>query len=372
MAMPKAKTIAVLGAGHGGCAAAADLTARGFDVHLHARREASLAPLRQAGGITASGVQNGSFPLALMTTDLAEAVSGADLVMLVVPSVAHEDYAAQLAPLIDGSVPILVNPGHTGGGLHVLAALRRAGYAGPVRIGETVSLTYVARMEGPATVGIYAYASKLRFAALPGRELDALYEECRLLYPELVKASSSLETSLSNMNAIFHPPGMLMNAGWIERTGGDFLFYREGITGAVGAVTRSVDDERLAVAAALGVPTVPFLDIFLAAGLTTPEARATDSIATACEQSEPNRTIKSPPSLSHRYVHEDVGYGLVPISELGRLAGVVTPTIDSLVQIASIANGIDYRSEGLTLARMGLAGLSPDQLSKFLQTGERN
>ena len=36
------RTVAVLGAGHGGCAAAADLTARGFDVRLHARREATL------------------------------------------------------------------------------------------------------------------------------------------------------------------------------------------------------------------------------------------------------------------------------------------------------------------------------------------
>ncbi len=59
---------------------------------------------------------------------------GADLVMLVVPSVAHEYYARALAPLIDGSVPIFINPGHTGGGLHFLpraaqGRLSRAGCA---------------------------------------------------------------------------------------------------------------------------------------------------------------------------------------------------------------------------------------------------
>ena len=55
---------------------------------------------------------------------------GADLIMLVVPSVAHEPYARALAPLLDGSQPIFLNPGHTGGGLHFLHELRKAGYHG--------------------------------------------------------------------------------------------------------------------------------------------------------------------------------------------------------------------------------------------------
>ena len=49
---------------------------------------------------------------------------------------------------------------------------------------------------------------------------------------------------------------------------------------------------------------------------------------------------------------------LVPMSELARLAGVPTPTMDALISLASIARGVDFRSAGLTLARMGLAGVS--------------
>ena len=110
-----------------------------------------LAPLRAQGGIEARGIAQGLVPIDLMTTDVAEAVRGADLIMLVVPSVAHEHYARALAPLIDGSQPIFINPGHTGGGLHFLHELRNAGYRGPVRSCETVTLTYITRMEGPAT-----------------------------------------------------------------------------------------------------------------------------------------------------------------------------------------------------------------------------
>jgi opine dehydrogenase len=130
-----------------------------------------------------------------------------------------------------------------------------------------------------------------------------------------------------------------------------------------------VDAERLAVAKAYGVPARPFLDVFYEAGLTTKAARDSGDISRACLESEPNKTIKSPSSLDHRYVHEDVGYGLVPIAALGRLAGVATPTIDALIKITSIAVGIDYAREGLTLEKLGVAGKSPAELLKFVEDG---
>jgi opine dehydrogenase len=297
-------------------------------------------------------------------------VRGADLIMLVVPSIAHETYARALAPLIDDGQPILLNPGHTGGGLHFLHELRLAGYRGAVRSCETVTLTYITRMEGPATVNIYSYTNRLRFAALPGRHGDALFALIKPLYPNIVAATSVLETGLGNLNAIFHPPGMMMNAGWLERTGGDFLFYREGFTPAVGRVAAAVDAERMAVARALGVPAIPFLDIFYQAGLTTEAARDSGDIARACEESEPNRTIKAPPRLDHRYIHEDIGYGLVPMAALGRLAGVATPAMDALVTLASLALGIDFARDGLTLERLGLAGKSPSELARYAYEGD--
>jgi opine dehydrogenase len=363
------KSVAVLGAGHGGCAAAADLGKRGYSVRLHARNAERLAPLRAQGGIEARGIVQGLIPIDLLTTDVGEAVGGADLIMLVVPSVAHGHYARALAPLLDGGQPIFINPGHTGGGLHFLRELRNAGYRGPVRSCETVTLTYITRMEGPGIVNIYSYTKRLRFAALPGREAGSLFALVKPVYPEILQASSVLETGLSNLNAVFHPEGMIMNAGWIQHTGGNFLFYREGFTDAVGRATAAVDAERMAVAKALGVPTRPFLDVFYEAGLTTKAARDSGDIARACKESEPNRTIRSPASLDHRYVHEDVGYGLVPIAALGRLAGVATPTIDALIHLAGLAVGIDYSRDGLTLERLGLAGKSPAELLRFVEDG---
>lgn len=363
------RTIAVLGAGHGGCAAAADLTARGFAVRLQARRAERLAAIRAQGGIRARGVHEGVFPVARLTTDAAEAVEGADLVMLVVPSVAHEAYARELAPLLRPGAPVFLNPGHTGGGLHFARELRRSGYRHEVATCETVTLTYIARLEAEATVGIYSYTRNLMFAAFPGRHAARLHALLAPVYPEIALASSVLETGLSNMNAVFHPPGMLMNAGWIEATGGNFLFYQEGITEAVGRVVAGIDAERLAVAKALGVPARPFLETFHAAGLTTREAMLSGSVSRACRESAPNATLKSPPSLDHRYVHEDVGYGLVPMTAFAQLGGVPTPVIDAHVALLSLAAGIDYAATGLTLEKLGLAGLAPADLGRFVKEG---
>src|SRR5271157_4990603 len=106
------RSVAILGAGHDG-----------YDVRLHARNASRFAPLRVQGGIEARGIAQGLLPIDLLTSDVGDAVRGADLIMLVVPGVAHSYYARALAPLIDGSVPIFINPGHTGGGLHFLHEL---------------------------------------------------------------------------------------------------------------------------------------------------------------------------------------------------------------------------------------------------------
>ena len=363
------KTIAVLGAGHGGAAATADLTRRGFDVRLHARRADRIAEIRTLGGIECRGVHEGFVPLDRLTTDIGEAVTGADLIMLVVPSVAHDHYAHALVPHLRADVPIMLNPGHTGGGLHFVTELRKAGYRGAVDIGETVTLTYICRLADPVTVEIYSYTRNLGFAALPGRKTHELHQRLQPLFPELRACSSVLETGLANINAIFHPPGMLMNAGWIEHTRGGFLFYNEGMTESVGRVVTAVDNERLAVAKALGVPATPFLDIFHAAGLTTTAARDSGSVARACRESAPNKTIKSPPSLAHRYVDEDVGFGLVAMSALGAIAGVRTPVIDAQVTLAAAATGIDFWRIGLTLERLGLVGLDKQQLLRRVEDG---
>ncbi len=362
--------IAVLGAGNGGCAAAADLTLKGFEVRLFSRGQKTLLPIVKRGGIELA--ENGKEQFAtpyFASPHLPPVVDGVDLIIVAAPSLAHRYFAQQLARHLTEGQRILLNPGHTGGSLHFSALLRGAGCKAPIRLCETVTLTYICRMPRPARVEIYRRTTQLRCAAFPGKETGGLVQEIQGIYPNVITAENVLETGFSNINAIMHPAGMLGNAGWVEKSGGDFYFYREGITPAIAAWIEAVDNERLAIVKRLGLKPLRFIDIFFQAGLTSEEARASGSIYRAINESGPNQTIKSPPTLDHRYLREDVGFGLVPMAEIGRLVGAKTPVIDSLITLASLANGTNYREEGLTLEKMGLHGIEPELLPRVLYDG---
>jgi len=48
-----------------------------------------------------------------------------------------------------------------------------------------------------------------------------------------------------------------LNAGLIERTQGDFRFYEEGVTPAVGRLIAAIDQERIAIGQRLGIEVFP-------------------------------------------------------------------------------------------------------------------
>jgi opine dehydrogenase len=61
-----------------------------------------------------------------------------------------------------------------------------------------------------------------------------------------------------------------------------------------------------------------------------------------------------------------VGYGLVFMSELGRQVGVETPTMDAIIQVASVLMERNYAGEALrTPASLNIADLSAEELGKL-------
>jgi opine dehydrogenase len=361
--------VAVLGAGNGGCAAAADLSRRGFAVRLYGRPSERLNALREHGGVGLAGVIGDGFvPVGLITDELERAIDGAEVIVLTIPSSGLEHYARALVPLLEETQVVMLNPGHMGGSLFIAQIARELGCPVP-RLCETTTLTYACRMTSATDVTVFGLSSNLLFAALPASATDELYERVSPLFGALTKAGSVLETGLQDLNAVEHPAQALLNTGWLEHTKGDYYFYFEGTTPSVARVIEAVDRERMALAAAVGVPTQSFVDYFHRAGYTSEEAARTGSVYQAMQASEPNRWIKGPPGLDHRYVHEDVGWGLVPWIHLGRVLGVATPTLEALTVIASVANGIDYLREGLTLERLGMDGLDAAGIVRYVELG---
>ena len=364
------RSVAVLGAGNGGCAAAADLTRRGFEVRLFNRTRTRIEPIVERGGLELSGEAGEGFvELPVVTDDMAVAVRGADLVMVTAPLLALPAYAPSLAELLPPGGVVFLNPGHVGGGLFLVHEIHRLTGRTDVRTAEVSTLSYACRMRGPAAIDVLGVMSALPFAAFPGRHADELFEQVRSLYAGAMPVADVLETAFLDINAVEHPPQIICNAGWVEHTRGEYLFYYEGTTPSVGRVIDRLDEERRAIAAALGVRTRPFVDVFHEMGYTSARAVEVGTAFAALQDSAPNRWITGPPSLDHRYLHEDVGWGLVPWAELGRSGGVPTPVMDALISLGGALAGRDYRVEGLTLERLGLAGKGPQELPAYLHEG---
>ena len=130
----------------------------------------------------------------------------------------------------------------------------------------------------------------------------------------------------------------------------------------IGRLIEAVDEERIAIGEALGIAVVPDPELGLRQGYMT-DASYEDGYRTA-----PGFLgIKAQPSLDHRYLNEDVGYGLVFLAALGRQVGVQTPIMDSVIALTSRLMKRDYREEGpRTPTTLGIAGLDAEALEHLL------
>ena len=81
----------VIGAGHGGKAMAADLAVKGFTVRLYNRTAERINEIALRGEIELE-YEDGTHHLsrlAVVTSDIAEALDGTDVIMVVVPASGH-------------------------------------------------------------------------------------------------------------------------------------------------------------------------------------------------------------------------------------------------------------------------------------------
>jgi opine dehydrogenase len=359
----------VIGAGHGGKAMAADLAVRGFPVNLFNRTPERINEIALRGAIELEH-EDGALRLgrlAVVTSDIAEALDDADVIMVVVPASGHRHIAHSCAShLRDGQIVVL-NPGRTGGALEFRQILDREGSTADVTVTEAGTFIFASRSTGPAQARVFRRKNSVPLAALPAIRTGHVLEAICEAYPQFIPASSVLYTSLDNMGAIFHPALTLLNAGWIERIKGDFQFYIDGVTPSIAHVLEVLDRERVTIAAALGVRTRPALrwlkDAYSAEGETLYEA----ILANPGYQG-----IKAPRNLRHRYIFEDVPFSLVPMTSLGAQFGVDTWAMDVMVRLACVVHGTNYFQHGRTVEDMGLKGLRVSEVTRYVQEGRVN
>ena len=306
---------------------------------------------------------DGFAPIALATTDIAEAMDGAEVVLVVGPAYATESLGADAGPHLRPGTTVVVCPGSCVGSLAFKRAAGLDLYDEEIVVGETSTLAVRRPRHGPGgDPGLPPLRPGPVRGGRPPIGHPPAARDPAAVWPHAEEAATVFQTALQNGNPVIHPAVTLLNAALIDRTGGDFTFYEEGVTTSTGRLMEAVDGERFAIAEALGVSILSEPAIGVLQGYMT-EANYT----TGYSKAPGFLGIKAQDSLDNRYLTEDVGYSMVFFTDLARSLGVATPVMDAVVQIASVVLGRDFRSEAArTMQSLGtLTELSPEELRRY-------
>lgn len=363
--------VAVIGAGNGGKAVAADLTLSGHQVNLFEFPEynENIREIKERGGIYLTGVgRNGFAKLNKITVDIKDALEDVEMILPVLPAFGHKQAAKVCAPhLVDEQI-IVLNPGSTLGSLEFHQVLKDQGITINLKLAELHTLTYAARGRG-TEVRVLLEVKKLWLSAFPARDTQEVLSKFKELYPVTEAGKNILDVGLNNGNPVAHPGPALLNAGRVEYSQGEFYHYQEGITPHVANIIHAIDEERLTLCRKMGFPAIPTIERMYMMGYSMTKSSLYEAYTTSpvfCGE----YPIKGPYNVMDRYYVEDTAYGLVTWSSLGRSMGVPTPTIDAIIHLISMLHHKNYYLDGeRTLERFGLAGLTHQELNSFFETG---
>ncbi len=355
--------ITILGAGAGGLATAFDYASHGHSVRLFDFQAfpSNIEAVAKQGGIYAEGDISGFSSVAYAGHDIDKALENAELIYVIGPAFSTLPFGEACVGKLKPGQTVIVSPGSCAGSLVFKQAAGLELGDDSVRIAETHTLQYAVRLleAGRVHVFLKLKAGNL-LAAVPSRHTADILQMIADVYPGMEPAHNVIQTSLQNANPVIHPAVSLTSAARIEGAG-DFLFYEEGVTDSVGRIIEAVDRERIAIGERLGISVLSDPEIGIRQGYMRE-----NNYGSAYRDAPGFLDIPAQPQLDHRYINEDVGYGLVFMSGLAKQIGVETPSIDAIIQITSVLMNRDYAAEALrTPESLGISGLTVEELGSL-------
>lgn len=402
----KTMPIAVLGGGAVGKTCAADMKLAGSEVRLYDMMpfaEQTLANLEKTG-ILLDGVQrnlycferSGRAYLDMVSSDMAEVVKGAGLIVVAAPAFAHEPFFRELIPhLEDGQVVHIFTDNYAS--LILRKMMREMGCTKNVIVGGWSSAPYGTRIESVGKfifphVGVKYRAITLRGASLPMSDIDDFIESSQYLPcmdavtqgngPEA--GNTVLDIGFSNINPVIHVPATILGVSSMENWGvifggynkNSYSMYSHGLCPSICEVQYQFFEEEKALAKELGVgaPVYAYESFFSRRSVLSQEYMGLDKdgkdnvVFPLDQPSDEGNT--GPNSIHHRYLTEDVPVGCKIYHDLGVQYGVATPVIDSMIVLAGAMHKKNFfETSKYNLAYLGIDAMSKEELLAYLNQG---
>lgn len=360
--------ITVIGAGNGGVTAAYHFLKLGHDVCLYDQETFSthLKAIDKNGGINALDTLN-DVPLILsgfqsinkVTTDIGEALNYSSILIMVVPTFAQEVLFELMLPHLNSEHILLSMPGNYGS-LVMNRMKNDMGYKNlNLAFVDAISIPWACRLGEPGNVGIMGIKEFIYVGVYPKGKTNKILKKLNNFFPIEIKALTNvIEAGLENINFGGHPLITTLNIGLLENFKGKFNYYNDCVSPSTDKASAKMETERLEVGKALGFNLIPELEMM--------NALYNSNYASVYDFNKNSVTHgkihSAPDSSKTRYITEDVPNILVPIYEFAKLSHTDTPIIESCIRIASAYNDIDYFQHGRTIAKMGLANLSLEEI----------
>jgi len=356
--------VAILGSGNGALAMAFEWSRAGHDIYMFdfPQFDRQIKAINDAGGIASEGEMEGFQPITYAGADIELVLKDAPLIFAVGPAYATEAFGKACAPYAKDGQIFVVCPSSCLGSILFKKALGLAPEEDRITIADTSTLPYAVRIIADGKIAVYnRLPGGCKMATLPSSKNDMVYDLIASVHPCMEKAANIFETCLQNANPMLHPCITTLNAARIEGPD-DFFFYEEGVTPGVGRLLKAIDEERIALGAALGLKIESDPYISLRQGYLLEE-----NYDTAYATAPGFLGIKAQTQLDYRYYNEDAGFGLVLWLDLADRIGLEMPTTRAMLQIVSAIMGRDYRAEkARTLDTLGLGSYSMQELCRIL------
>ncbi|MCK5077692.1 MAG: NAD/NADP octopine/nopaline dehydrogenase family protein, partial [Calditrichia bacterium] len=253
------KKYSVIGAGNGGLVTAGYISQKGYEVSLYNRSENRIKYIKDHGYTIQFGDKSNKICLNYIGTNISMAVGDSDVIIIVITANGHSDIAEEIAPYLKDGQIILLVPGRTCGALLFRNTLNNVGCKANVIITEANTLFFAARLKEPGLIEIKGIKNEVSVSALYSRDTDYVIDILSEVFPDLIKADTFIETSFSNIGAIFHPIIFLSNIDRVLRKE-KFNFYTDGVTKQVARYIEKVDFEFKSIATAIGVNSLSVPD----------------------------------------------------------------------------------------------------------------
>ncbi len=358
--------LAIVGAGAIARATAAVAASEGHAVALWSPTGRGTAGLLREAQAAGGGARRGRLSYEGALTGVADIgvirepreLADAEAVVIALPGDAYSAVLPRVLPHLHGAQTVIVSGALSLVPLWLHERLRATGSAPVIAAwGTTLSTARLGTDRDHGRVQINTIRSQFEVAAIPAAAGEAALATCRALFGDRFRlVGNLLETALSNINPEAHAAEVLPNLSRIDKREPWMLF--DCLTDSGSRLLEAMDLERLAVARAFGL-TVRSVQQHYHLSYHVPLGSIAEIAAAihARYQGPPG-----PTTLDHRYVREDVPFGLAFFEALARVAGVATPLTSASVTLLSAACGQDLRAANPLLADLAIDGVTPAAL----------